>query len=215
MIYSSQHASANKAFLFALSGFGISSPRKMELKNKDDNRAIDNKGGPAFGGKDADYSGRYNCREEKGHDLIVSDSTLTLNTGTAYACGPASMTNNRKYAIKSIEVFSVRTGEPFHLDPRTLKQRSSDSVKNPPTVNRFTKEVNEAINEKWQSLNVLEEEVLSLEESYEDEQHFIQSLALAGGEVNDIITLNVSGTMMATKRATLMVAEDSVLATVR
>ncbi len=36
--------------------------------------------------------------------------------------------------------------------------------------------------------------------------------SLCSGDKRDIITLNVSGTMMATKSATLMVAEDSVLA---
>ena len=35
---------------------------------------------------------------------------------------------------------------------------------------------------------------------------------MCSGDKRDIITLNVGGTMMATKRATLMVAEDSVLA---
>ena len=71
---------------------------------------------------------------------------------------------------------------------------------------------NEAINEKWKSLNVLEDEVTSLEQSFKDEEHFIESLSQASGEKSDNVTLNVSGTMMVTKRATLLFAEDSVLA---
>eukprot|EP00984_Skeletonema_dohrnii_P027405 scaffold16953_cov79-Skeletonema_dohrnii-CCMP3373.AAC.1 len=209
--YGGRHAQANKAFLFALSGFGISSPCKMELKDKDNKRAIEYKSalGPAFGGKDR--TGHMSYEQEKKHDLIVSGSTLTLNTGIAYEQGPAAMTNNKAYAIKRIEVFSVSNGEPIHLDPRTRKH-SSNSAKNPPAVDRFTKEVNEAINEKWKSLSVLEAQISSFEESFADEQSFIDSLSMANGETSDIITLNVSGTMMTTNRATLMVAEDSVLA---
>jgi len=208
--YGGRHAQANKAFLFALSGFGISSPCKMELKDKDNKRAIEYNSdfGPAFGGRDGDWD--YDEEEEK-HDLIVAGSTLTLNTGIAYEQGPASMTNNKAYAIKRIEVFSVSNSEPIHLDPRTRKQYSR-SAKNPPAVDRFTKEVNEAINEKWKSLSVLEAQISSFEESFADEQSFIDSLSMANGETSDIITLNVSGTMMTTNRATLMVAEDSVLA---
>eukprot|EP00984_Skeletonema_dohrnii_P034577 scaffold33595_cov95-Skeletonema_dohrnii-CCMP3373.AAC.2 len=209
--YGRRHMQANKAFLFALSGFGISSPCKMELEDKDNERAIEYNSdfGPAFGGKDGYYRSSYDVGEE--HDLKVAGSTLTLNTGIAYEHGPASMTNNKAYAIKRIEVFSVSNGEPIHLDPRKRKHYSR-SVKNPPAVDRFTKEVNEAINEKWKSLSVLEAQISSFEESFADEQSFIDSLSMANGETSDIITLNVSGTMMTTNRATLMVAEDSVLA---
>ena len=79
-----------------------------------------------------------------------------------------------------------------------------------PEVDKFAKEINEAINEKWKSLHALEEEVTSLEESFKDEEHFIGSLS--SGDKKDIITLNVSGTMMTTTRATLMTVEESVLA---
>ena len=41
-------------------------------------------------------------------------------------------------------------------------------------------------------------------------QFFITSFA--SGDAKDVVTLNVSGAMMATKRSTLQVAEDSVLA---
>lgn len=77
-------------------------------------------------------------------------------------------------------------------------------------VDRFAKEVNEAINEKWKSLRVLKVEVESLEKSFQDEEHFIEFLS--SGEKKDIITLNVSGTAMVTKRDTLRFVEDSVLA---
>ncbi|KAL7493567.1 hypothetical protein ACHAWT_002579 [Skeletonema menzelii] len=207
-------AAAIKAFLFALSGFGISSPLKMGLKDKDDKRAMDNQFGPAFGGRDSKgYMGSYDYTAEKPHDLKVSGSSLTLNTGIAYERGPDAMANNKAYSIKRIEVFSVKSGGPIHLDPKKRKQLSSNAAKDPPKVERFTKEVNEAINEKWKSLKMLEAQISSFQESFADEQRFIETLSLANGDAgDDIITLNVSGTMMATKRATLMVAKDSVLA---
>jgi hypothetical protein len=77
-------------------------------------------------------------------------------------------------------------------------------------VVRFSKDINEAINEKWESLNTLQDEISSLEKSFVDEQHFIDSFV--SGEKKDIIRLNVSGTVITTNRATLTIVEDSVLA---
>ena len=76
--------------------------------------------------------------------------------------------------------------------------------------NRFSKDINEAINEKWESLNTLQDEISSLEKSFVDEHHFIDSFV--SGEKKDIIRLNVSGTVITTNRATLTIVEDSVLA---
>jgi len=56
----------------------------------------------------------------------------------------------------------------------------------------------------------LEEEVISLEESLEDEHRFIDLFAC--GSVNDVVMLNVGGTNMVTKRATLLAVEESMLA---
>eukprot|EP00984_Skeletonema_dohrnii_P019453 scaffold9295_cov75-Skeletonema_dohrnii-CCMP3373.AAC.4 len=53
-------------------------------------------------------------------------------------------------------------------------------------------------------------EILSLEDSFTDEERFIESFV--SGCTSDIVMLNVSGTMMATKRATLLVVEESMLA---
>jgi hypothetical protein len=56
----------------------------------------------------------------------------------------------------------------------------------------------------------LEEEVVSLEEIFNGEEQFVDSFA--SGDKKDVITLDVSGTMMATQRDTLQVIESSVLA---
>jgi len=131
-------------------------------------------------------------------DMLMKESYVTLRNGNAYEDVPLQRSDDGVYNIKEMEVFHV-TDDGDH-----------NSSKKAPEVDRFTKEINEAINEKWKSLHALEDEVTSMEESFKDEEHFIESLS--SGDKKDIITFNVSGTMMATKRATLMVAEDSVLA---
>jgi hypothetical protein len=191
---------ADKAFLFALSGFDILSPCKMTLVNASDEEAIwnDVDNGPVFG---------------KGHDLLVeldheAGPRLWMDMGQSYMEGPTSAFNNNDvYDIKEIEVFQISG---VTHDIKKLKQLSSSSEKKVASVDQFTKEINEAINQKWLTLQELEEEVSSLEESFKDEENFIETFA--SGDTNDVVLLNVSGTMMATKRATLMFAEDSVLA---
>jgi hypothetical protein len=191
---------ADKAFLFALSGFGLSSPCKMKLVGESDQCAIYNYSadGPIFGG---------------GHDLKVSGSTVHLNIGSTYELGPSTPTQlirGRRYNIKEMEVFQV-TDEPTPLqDPRKKMPLSCDSVKKVATVDIFSKKVNDAINDKWTTLQELEAEVLSLEESFNDEHQFID--LFGSGDTNNIVTLNVSGTIMAISRSALLLAEDSVLA---
>ncbi|KAK1732631.1 hypothetical protein QTG54_016692 [Skeletonema marinoi] len=194
------NVSANKAFLFALSGFGLLSPCKMKLKNASDQYAIFNHPyGPMFG----NGHGR--------HDLYVGGSTLYLRIGRSYYPGPTEqLTGGRTYNIKEMEVFQV-TDNPSPLqDPRKKQPHSSNPVEKVVAVDTFSKEVNDAINEKWTTLQELEAEVLSLEESFKDEEEFIESFG--SEDPNNVVMLNVSGTMMATSRATLLLPEDSVLA---
>ena len=180
---------ADKAFLFALSGFDIMNPCKMKVK-EDEEFAIhcDELYGPTFGGEE--------------FDLCVEESSVQLDIGCAYqylvAGLSAELIGRKDYEIKEMEVFQVS-------DTCMQKKKVHSSL-----VKRFTGEVNDAINEKWLTLQELEEEVLSLEESFKDEENFIESFL--SGDTNDVVLLNVSGTMMATKRAVLMIAEDSVLA---
>jgi hypothetical protein len=198
------YTSANKAFLFAMSGFGLSSPVKMKLRNTGSYAIYNhfNNSLPIFG------NGNHQ------HDLKVntSSSSVTLYTGNAYEHGSEQLTGGRTYNIKEMEVFQVNENPTPIQDPRKKQQLSSDSVKKAATVtvNKFSKEVNDAINEKWSALHDIEVEVLSLEESFKDEEGFIESFG--SGDTNDLVVLNVSGTMMAASRATLLICEDSVLA---
>eukprot|EP00985_Skeletonema_marinoi_P015000 scaffold7652_cov80-Skeletonema_marinoi.AAC.1 len=190
---------AHKAFLFALSGFGIGSPCKMKLQDEDDEYAMLGSAnfGPMFGG---------------GNDVWVDGSNLYLRVGYSYEKGPSEQLNgdsqdaNRNYKIKEMEVFAVSD----YYDPRKQKELSSNPGKKVPVVNLFTKAINEAINEKWVTLHELEEEVSSLEEIFNGEEQFVDSFA--SGDKKDVIALDVSGTMMVTRRATLQIIEGSVLA---
>ena len=77
-------------------------------------------------------------------------------------------------------------------------------------VTRFSQDVNKAINAKQESVAQAELELIHLENSFKDEHTFISSFA--GGHTKDVVMLNVSGAIMATKRSTLQTVEDSVLA---
>jgi hypothetical protein len=70
--------------------------------------------------------------------------------------------------------------------------------------------MNKAINAKQACLLQAESEMLQLEESFADEQTFVDKFAT--GDTKDVVVLNVSGTVMTTKRCTLCAVEDSVLA---
>lgn len=168
----------------------------MRLKNANDQQAIYSSSsyGPVFGA---------------GYDLCVEGSTVKLKSGQSYDRGPFRQ-RTCKYNIKEIEVFKV-ANNPTPPPNLTKKQSLPDnSVEKVAAVDMFSKKVNDAINEKWAKLQELEAEVLYLEQSFKDEEYFIESFG--SGDTNNIIMLNVSGTMMATSRASLLLCEDSVLA---
>ncbi|KAL7549023.1 hypothetical protein ACHAWF_014432 [Thalassiosira exigua] len=197
------YKAANKAFLFVLSGNDVTRPCKMTLKNANGGCAVyhESRYGPTFG---------------SGFDLYVhgSDGHINLNLGHTYdSVLPGRLTTRTngcyaRLAIKELEVFEV-AGEP---SPVVIAPKASNEHLLQPIepVTSFSKIVNEAINAKKESLMKAEAEILQLEESLDDEQKFIETIA--SGDPKDVVTLNVSGTIMATKRSTLCSAEESVLA---
>ncbi|KAK1734539.1 hypothetical protein QTG54_014787 [Skeletonema marinoi] len=192
---------ANKAFLFILSGFDLTSPCKRKLKNADVTCAIlgMEEYGPAFGG---------------GCDLNVDGSEVAFFNGSTYEpfeTPRLPLATVTTYPIKEMEVFQVSDIPNNYQDLKLFQQIPSIlSTKSLPEVSRFTKEVNDAINERRTALEKLEEEVIFIEESFKDEEQFIDLFAC--GSVNDVVMLNVSGANMALKRDTLMVMEESMLA---
>eukprot|EP00985_Skeletonema_marinoi_P013559 scaffold6746_cov73-Skeletonema_marinoi.AAC.7 len=192
---------ANKAFLFILSGFDLISPCKRKLKNAHDEcaiRCIQNYG-PSFGG---------------GCDLNVDGSEVTFFNGYSYqpfGSPRLPLETLTKYPIKEMEVFQVSDIPNNDREPKLFQHTPSIiPPKSLPEVSRFAKDVNDAINERRTALEKFEEEVILIEDSFKDEEQFIDLFAC--GSVNDVVMLNVSGTSMALKRDTLMVMKESMLA---
>ncbi|KAL7543591.1 hypothetical protein ACHAXR_012885 [Thalassiosira sp. AJA248-18] len=186
---------ANKAFLFVLYGSYVSRPCKMKLKNANDNQAVCNGHacGPIFG---------------RGPDLLVGGSNVCLNFGHSYECR-STHNVSASFSIKEVEVFQVtEKSSQGAITPSKAQQTQLQSIVQP--VEHFTSKVNDAINEKQRCLLHAESELLFLEDSLKDECDFIASFV--NGDTKDVVVLNVSGTMMVTKRSTLRSVEESALA---
>mmetsp|Transcript_10165 Transcript_10165/g.18255 ORF Transcript_10165/g.18255 Transcript_10165/m.18255 type:complete len:607 (+) Transcript_10165:201-2021(+) len=197
---------ADKAFLFVLSGIDIDRPHKMGLKNPNDGKAVyySLPHGPIFG---------------EGLDLFVNGSEVYLKSGVSYELGPSGqLTPNNDglcntFIIKEIEVLQVIGSSCCRPDVDTNDVDTNareEGIEHTSPVNRFTEDINEAINAKQESLVRAETEILLLEGSFNDECNFIN--AIASGDAKEMIALNVSGTIMITTRSTLQAIEDSVLA---
>jgi hypothetical protein len=187
---------ANKAFWFVLSGSDIVSPCKMKLKDANNGTAVRHHPscGPTFGG---------------GDDLKVQGSNVYLKFGHSYESGPSRL-DNTTLAIKEMEVFRVSGNSSPAPIVTTKEKQIHHNIPQVDPVNIFSQKVNEAINAKQESLLRAESEILHLEDSFKGEHNFIA--AFASGDTKDVVVLNVSGTMMASKRSTMQAAEDSVLA---
>ena len=230
---STRWSGANKAFLFVLpdaASTPTSSPCKMKLKNPNDGRAVRHLAdwGPIFGEGNHDlyvsveasqvhtnFGNTY--RYELGMPQMLHNRRASVEairgreSGGGGRVSPSEQQpftgERRAYTIKEMEVFSViSTNNTDDLTTTVLQQTEHNSV----PVTRFTKEINEAINAKRESLQQAELELINLEESFKDEQTFVTTFA--SGDAKDVIVLNVSGTIMAVKRSTLQIASDSVLA---
>lgn len=109
------------------------------------------------------------------------------------------------FLITQLEVYEI------FVSPSTANTTTtSESPKEHVPVTKFTADINNAINEKQTCLSQTELKVQSLEDRFNEEEAFINTFA--SGDPKDVITLNVHGTPMVTKRSTLLVIDDSVLA---
>jgi hypothetical protein len=186
---------ANKAFLFALPGGGILSSCKMKLMDANHPHAIycGSEYGPTFG------SG--SC------DMTVHGSNVGLYPGYTYDQGPLP---EGEFTIKEMEVFLVTK----LLNPVSNLHSTTNPVLHATQavegVTRFSDDMNKAIHAKQACLFHAESKMLQLEESFGEEQTFVDKFAT--GDAKDVVVLNVSGTMMATKRCTLCAVDDSALA---
>ena len=166
----------------------------MKLRGVSDHYAIYNlpSSGPSFGG---------------GYDMGVNGSNVDLRPGHTYHQGSLP---RGSYTIEEIEVFQL-SGTSSSARIATSKQKQSKrTIQVDKQVTKFSDGINEAINTKHVCLLRAESEMLQLEESFKDEQTFIDKFA--SGDTKDVVALNVSGTIMVTMRSTLCTAKDSVLA---
>ena len=138
--------------------------------------------------------------------MYVTGSNVTLGPGRTYETWPLPLGT---YPIKEMEVFQVNTSSPRAKIANSKGNTTQDRMVGEP-VTKFTNEINNSINAKLVCLLRAESEMLQLEESFKDEQTFI--MKFASGDTKDVVVLNVSGTVMVTKRSTLCTAKDSVLA---
>ena len=202
-----KHACANKSFLFALWLYD-SSPGtwKSDLKAEDGICAISTHKdfGPVFGDIDV------------GADLSVQGRTVTLNLGGNYERKYEQYEQNTgeriSCFIKEIEVFQISQEERKNLDFWARMKRYIVPADEPPPIDRFANAVNDTMNEKWTLLRGFEGSITLCEDLFLGEERLIESLSKMKGCNEDIILLNVSGTIMTTTRATLRIIEDSVLA---
>jgi hypothetical protein len=118
--------------------------------------------------------------------------------------GKSSVEQKYSFSISQLEVFEV-----CGSSVETKGATESPPVQRVPAT-RFTEDINNAINFKQVCLPQTELKVRTLENSFNEEEPFID--AFASGDAKDVITLNVRGTMMTTKRSTLRTFEQSVLA---
>ena len=89
---------------------------------------------------------------------------------------------------------------PFlHHSPYKIKETES-----------FSSGVNGALNAKLRALRDAKKEVLRLEQKFEDKEELVESFACCGNV--DVISLNVWGTILTTRREMLCAVEDSALA---
>mmetsp|Transcript_39437 Transcript_39437/g.82468 ORF Transcript_39437/g.82468 Transcript_39437/m.82468 type:complete len:799 (+) Transcript_39437:332-2728(+) len=194
---------ANKAFLFALPGTGnqILSTRKMKLKDPKSKYATFHydRCGPAFG-----------------NDIKVQGSKLLLRTCSYGLKSPSyeieALTGTlpiySTHTIKEVEVFRVRERAP--MDGIEINIQGTASSNEIIETNAFSNSINDALNIKIRTLKEAELKITCLENKFNDEKNFID--LFASGKTKDVVTLNVSGTVMATERSTLLFFEDSVLA---
>ncbi|KAL7554733.1 hypothetical protein ACHAWF_018560 [Thalassiosira exigua] len=182
---------AERAFLFHF-GNGTC-PRKMKLRN--------------YMNKDA-LCGGMSCGPAFGRDLYSMGSQLDngnetiffhFNPGRAYEpSGNSHIEDLGRGGFHAVEVEVFQVGDWYDLEYTDIGKSF-----------QFSKDVNDALNDKLKALQEAEGEINSLEHKFAEEMRLVEFFAAKSA---DIIELNVSGSIMVTTRSTLQFFDDSVLA---
>eukprot|EP00984_Skeletonema_dohrnii_P003667 scaffold1269_cov72-Skeletonema_dohrnii-CCMP3373.AAC.1 len=189
------------SFLFSLSVSGISSSAKMKLVDAECKYVIGHYHHVTIGL-------RFGRRGDLTSEFYTDNGSVYINIEETYERAPFEELNGyHTYEIKEMEVFQV--SDEVRV-PTRQKSRSPDASEEGEERNSSPVEISDAIDSKWTALKDLDAEIISLENSFTDEEKFISSFV--GCSASGIVALNVSGTVMATKRETLLVIGESMLA---
>jgi hypothetical protein len=139
--------------------------------------------------------------------MNVNGSNVTLRPRNSYDPGPQP---NGVFPIKEMEVFQVTNLPNLSRNALSKENQTKHATQAVEEVIRFSDDMNKAINAKQAYLLQAESKMLQLNESFVDEQAFVEKFAT--GDAKDVVVLNVSGTMITTKGCTLCVVDDSALA---
>jgi hypothetical protein len=137
-------------------------------------------------------------------------------SGCSYDAFPRQLAG-KKSTIKEMEVFQVTvSSKPKHEIANGKKMKALKNVvsgtkaaSNTEKVQRFTPSINTALNQKWSTLENMELELSVLDTSFKDESNFIT--LLARGKDEELITLNVCGTIMITTLQTLTYEKSGII----
>ena len=140
--------------------------------------------------------------------LSIGQYVFPQLCGHTYESFPAqTLLEGEGYAIKEMEVFQIVTVGKLPKGKNDENRVTSEAATADEMLSRA---VSDAIDAKRTCLLEAELEVLHAEDSFEDEHEFIT--AFATGDTKDVVALNVSGTVMTTKRCCLRMIAGSVLA---
>ncbi|KAL3770116.1 hypothetical protein ACHAW5_009657 [Stephanodiscus triporus] len=144
--------------------------------------------------------------DNKGCTLTVIETTCGRVIG---GYSNTSWTSSGDSAANKAFLIANSNGKLAKRTSKALKS-SQDKSQTVEPVTKFSDDINKAINAYQEFLVQAESEMLHLEDSFKEEQTFIEKFA--SGDAKDVNALNVNGALMVTTRSTLCTAVDSVLA---
>jgi len=216
--------SSPKDFAFALHSHSGLGPTKMNLKKccSSGHRVYhspDN--GPCFA-----VERNSICINIKGFSKKVNPKECNMNVFGTFQC-PAGQnasnffTENNIFIADDVEVFCI-TNDKNNVVTGATKTRHRAKIQeklsmHPKTyscemniIDELPDGIKEAMSEEQKVLDTAKQELQRLRYNFRREKDFIGSFCK--GSTEDIVNLNVSGTKMSTKRSTLRLHKDSVLA---
>jgi len=197
---SNVYLASDRAFLFALHCYAGLPPTKMPIERTCYAAYAGASYGPTFGG---------------GHDIYINDNAhksrnATINVGHSYRLLPGQsqtmLTGGQTFVPVEVEVFQILPGKLASLKTHPAEPEAWQTV----NFEGFAAEVQEALEGERRALHLAEKHLQLAEQLFKEEEAFIGFFV--GGDVNEVVDLDVSGEKMSVRRSTLMLCPDSALA---